>query len=246
VATQGRADLDQWVTYYKVQVSNDKLTWTEVYKNSISDDATNSFYFKGNYDRGSYVTNMFGSPADFDVTAWKFRYVKITVMDFHNWPSMRAGVITYRNRGCWCAGTYCPTGTVCSHQEGCVAPGDGTTTSIETFGHASEDSADASDEGDATPAGAAGPVGETTSPNTDSDDLWKTWGPVSVLANVLILGCLAGSACVYFVCVAHREGEIVSKAQAGMPKGKAAQWVSHNDFSPRSPGGPAKNESHPV
>jgi len=222
VATQGRADYNQWVTYYRVDVSNDKHTWTEVYvRRPRRATDGGEFYFKGNTDQNSYVTNMFGSPADYDVSTWKYRYVKITVMDFHNWPSMRAGVIIYRTRGCWCAGTYCPTGTVCSHEEGCVAPGDGSTTSIETFGHVSDDGADAGS------AGTTGTVGETeplgTSPSPNETDLWKTWGPVSVLANVLIIGILAGAACVYCACI--RRGE------KGSPVALIAQ------------GGPARNDN---
>jgi len=84
VATQGRGDAwtdgsgaSQWVTSYKVLVSNDASTWTPV-------DA--GFTFTGNVGKGDpVVRNNFAAA----VTA---RYVRIEPVTWSGRIAMRAGV----------------------------------------------------------------------------------------------------------------------------------------------------------
>eukprot|EP00808_Paulinella_micropora_P003088 g64157.t1 len=78
VVTQGRADLDQWVTQYAVETSLDKVTFTPVGT------------FSGNVDRNTQVNRMFPN----DVAA---RYFKVPTpfLTIRN-ESMRAAAISYQ------------------------------------------------------------------------------------------------------------------------------------------------------
>merc|ERR1719461_1119488 len=99
---------------------------------------------------------------------------------------MRVGVVVYQHRGCWCAGTYCPVGTVCSHQEGCVQPGDGSTQTVpdDTHNHDTENPTVSGN-----PAGAA--LGDSPSSDPEKSS-WETYGPISVLLNAIVFSCLGG------------------------------------------------------
>ena len=85
VRIQRRAYYLQYVTQFSVEYSTDDATWTGVDGGRIFDGPT---------DEGQ-VDAFFANP----VTA---RYIKITVVEFWNFPSMRAGLLG--------AATECPIG----------------------------------------------------------------------------------------------------------------------------------------
>jgi len=77
IITQGRSNVGQWVTAYKVQVSKDRKTWKDVECGRT---------FTANSDMFSKVTNMFDNP----VLA---TYVRILPQTWYGWMSMRAGLL---------------------------------------------------------------------------------------------------------------------------------------------------------
>ena len=84
VVTQGKNDADEWVTRYTCEYSShasasgsNSAHWTPVDLGHV---------FHGNSDRGTKVASAFSAP----VVAQK---VKITVLAWHGWISMRAGVV---------------------------------------------------------------------------------------------------------------------------------------------------------
>jgi hypothetical protein len=253
IATQGRRDFDQWVTYYKVEVSNDTTNWTPIYTTG------GEMIFKANTDRESYIQNWFGSPADgaAGFANYRYRYVKVTPLDNHGWPSMRVGVMLYWNGGCWCAGTHIPGGYVCSHQAGAVRAGTGYKPENTFFENNHDVSGGAvsgtpAPRGIVEPASAVGsdPSGLNESPASAAEkDLWDTVGPIAVVVNILVFGCCAGFlAAFYFVrsrkspvpaggafsATGERPGPTETKVEmSGL--GRPKQFIS-GDFSPRSPG----------
>jgi len=76
VATQGRADLGQWVKRFSVRTSENGTKWVS------------QGIFNGNFDQLSVCRVRFNSP----VLA---RFVKFTVLDYHHHPSMRVDVLVY-------------------------------------------------------------------------------------------------------------------------------------------------------
>ena len=76
VVTQGRADVDQWITAFKVTVSADGTDWMDVECGRI---------FDGNTDRSSRLTTTFEH-------AVEARYVRIHPMAWTGFACMRAGV----------------------------------------------------------------------------------------------------------------------------------------------------------
>lgn len=77
VATQGRRDDSEWVTSFRVKVSSDGSTWTDVECGRA---------FKGNVDRHTKHRALFRDPV-------QARYVRIYPMEWMSWPSMRAGAL---------------------------------------------------------------------------------------------------------------------------------------------------------
>jgi hypothetical protein len=77
IVTQGRRNADQWVTTYRVMVSDDDKEWRHVECGRI---------FDGNTDRETRVRNLFNQPV-------KARYVRILAETWNGWISMRAAVI---------------------------------------------------------------------------------------------------------------------------------------------------------
>ena len=77
LVSQGRQDFAQWVTSYKVMVSNDGKAWKDVQC---------GFVFTANRNQYSKVKALF----DKDVKA---RFVRIFPQTWNGWMSMRAGVI---------------------------------------------------------------------------------------------------------------------------------------------------------
>lgn len=75
VVTQGRANWNQWVTRYRVAISEDGGVWQHV------GDMT------GNRDRSSKVKGMFPSPR-------QARYIRIKPRGWHKHMSMRAAALT--------------------------------------------------------------------------------------------------------------------------------------------------------
>jgi hypothetical protein len=76
VSTQGRADAGQWVTSYSVSFYLDGYTLVQ--------DPT---VYDGNRDQNTIVTNNLE-------TGVRARYIRLTPLKYHNWPSMRACVGT--------------------------------------------------------------------------------------------------------------------------------------------------------
>jgi len=76
VAVQGRADAAQWVKRFSVLTSDNGTKW--VFQGT----------FIGNFDQLSVCRVSFKSP----VLA---RFVKFSVLDYHNHPSMRVDVLVY-------------------------------------------------------------------------------------------------------------------------------------------------------
>jgi len=76
VAIQGRGDSDQWVTSYSIETSEDGYNWK------------NNGKFKGNFDRDTICE----SRLDLPVLA---RHVKLRVLEYHVYPSMRLDVLVY-------------------------------------------------------------------------------------------------------------------------------------------------------
>ena len=79
VITQGRGDLDEWVTSFMVLYSNDGVNW---------DAVDNGKVFQGNSDRDTQVTNWFDTP----VTA---RTLQIKPTSWSGWISMRFDALFY-------------------------------------------------------------------------------------------------------------------------------------------------------
>ena len=77
VVTQGRRDQDEWVTSFSVQVSSDGVDWKDI---------GCGIEFDGNTDRNTKVKVFFKTPV-------KARYVRIYPQSWHNWISMRAGLL---------------------------------------------------------------------------------------------------------------------------------------------------------
>jgi len=77
VATQGRADSNQYVTSYSVEVSESGTKWE-----ALGD-------FVGNFDNLSVTRVRFEKP----VLA---RFVKFTVLKHYSYPSMRVDVLVYK------------------------------------------------------------------------------------------------------------------------------------------------------
>jgi len=71
---QGRANLDQWITKYKVRYSTNGSSWRDV-----------PGEFAGNIDRHTKRRTSF--------TAVSARYVRFVVQSWHKHISMRAGVL---------------------------------------------------------------------------------------------------------------------------------------------------------
>ncbi|XP_029197739.2 retinoschisin-like [Acropora millepora] len=76
VATQGSPSMDQWVTSYKLTFSSDGTNWNEYQNNGVVK------VFTANSDRGTIVSHKLW-PQIFS------RYVRFSVMSWHNWISMR-------------------------------------------------------------------------------------------------------------------------------------------------------------
>jgi len=75
IVTQGRANMDQWVTAAKVEVSPDNANWVTVYANtSLNSDRTTKV--NKNFPKVMYA-----------------RYIKVTPISVLNYASMRMGVL---------------------------------------------------------------------------------------------------------------------------------------------------------
>ncbi|XP_078348383.1 uncharacterized protein LOC144633376 [Oculina patagonica] len=77
VATQGRQDLDQWVTEYRVSYSNDGISFQDYEEGGYVK------IFDGNTDRDTIVRNRLQNPI---IT----RYIRINPICHHGWISLRA------------------------------------------------------------------------------------------------------------------------------------------------------------
>ncbi|XP_078346805.1 uncharacterized protein LOC144632074 [Oculina patagonica] len=77
VATQGRQDLDQWVTEYRVSYSNDGISFQDYEEGGYVK------IFDGNTDRDTIVRNKLQNPI---IT----RYIRIKPISYHGWISLRA------------------------------------------------------------------------------------------------------------------------------------------------------------
>ena len=77
VATQGRADINYWVTSYKFAYSTEGVTYDYV----TSDDGSDRI-FVGNSDRNTVVENGLDVP----IVA---RFVRLYPQTVHNWMSLR-------------------------------------------------------------------------------------------------------------------------------------------------------------
>ena len=75
VATQGRADWDQWVTAYNVSTSTDGSTFTSVGS------------YTGNTDRSTIVHRFFATPV-------RARWVRIQPTSWHGYISMRCAMVS--------------------------------------------------------------------------------------------------------------------------------------------------------
>ncbi|KAK3264714.1 hypothetical protein CYMTET_26564 [Cymbomonas tetramitiformis] len=76
IATQSRYDVNEYVTQYTVQSSNDGSSFSDV------TDSSSSTTFTGNSGYGSIVTNKFSSPV-------QARFFRITPTAAFAWPSLR-------------------------------------------------------------------------------------------------------------------------------------------------------------
>jgi hypothetical protein len=79
IISQGRANMDQWVTAARVEVSIDNLNWVTVFTNQSM-----------NTDRNTKVTNRFPK-------VMFARYVKVAPTSFSSHPSMRLGIVLREN-----------------------------------------------------------------------------------------------------------------------------------------------------
>ena len=90
VRTQRRAVSDQSVTAFTVQHSVDGFKWIDVVDRSsefgVDRSSGRAATFTPSEGASSYSDAIFTSPV-------KARYIKITVVDFDNYPSMRAGLL---------------------------------------------------------------------------------------------------------------------------------------------------------
>lgn len=77
IVTRGRANRDNWVTWYSLHRSDEGGVWTPV------DDGK---MFSANFDRSSYVIGLF-------IQSVSTSYIRITVREYFKYPSMRAGVV---------------------------------------------------------------------------------------------------------------------------------------------------------
>jgi len=75
IVTQGRANMDQWVTSAKVEVSPDNANWVTVYANTSLNSDRNTKVFR-NFPNVMYA-----------------RYVRVTPVSVLNFASMRMGVL---------------------------------------------------------------------------------------------------------------------------------------------------------
>ncbi len=75
IVTQGRANMDQWVTSAKVEVSPDNVNWVTVYANTSLNSDRNTKVFR-NFPNVMYA-----------------RYVRVTPLSVLNFASMRLGVL---------------------------------------------------------------------------------------------------------------------------------------------------------
>jgi hypothetical protein len=75
IVTQGRANMDQWVTSAKVETSPDNVNWVTV----MSSATLNS-------DRSTKISNNF-------LKVMYARYVRVTPINVTNFPSMRLGIL---------------------------------------------------------------------------------------------------------------------------------------------------------
>ena len=75
IVTQGRANMDQWVTSAKVEVSPDNANWVTVYANTSLNSDRNTKVYK-NFPKVMYA-----------------RYIKVTPISVLNYASMRMGVL---------------------------------------------------------------------------------------------------------------------------------------------------------
>jgi hypothetical protein len=78
IKIRGRGDADEWVTSFKLQVSNDCLNWTWA--------ESESKIYHGNYDRNTIVTNKLPSPI-------KCKAIRIVPWEWHVHISMRCDVV---------------------------------------------------------------------------------------------------------------------------------------------------------
>ncbi|XP_044163573.1 lactadherin-like [Acropora millepora] len=76
IATQGRPSYDQWVTSYKLLFSSDGAKWNEYQNNGVVK------VFTANSDRGTIVSHKLSPRIS-------TRYVRFSVMSWHDWISMR-------------------------------------------------------------------------------------------------------------------------------------------------------------
>jgi hypothetical protein len=77
VVTQGRRDREEWVTEFRVDVSVDGNEWLAVGCQRV---------FEGNTDKNTKVDTLFREPV-------RARYLRIYPMEWHEYPSMRAGAL---------------------------------------------------------------------------------------------------------------------------------------------------------
>ncbi|XP_066270904.1 EGF-like repeat and discoidin I-like domain-containing protein 3 [Branchiostoma lanceolatum] len=78
---QGRPNIDQRVTSYKLQYSKDRITWT-TYAGSDGSEMV----FPGNVDRSNPVTNLLNNSVD-------ARYVRFVVQSWYGHIAMRAEIV---------------------------------------------------------------------------------------------------------------------------------------------------------
>ncbi|XP_078666819.1 lactadherin-like [Branchiostoma floridae x Branchiostoma belcheri] len=94
---QGRSSQDQRVTSYKLQYSEDGVSWT-TYASSDGSERV----FPGNTDRNTPVTNLLDSPID-------ARFVRFLPQTYNSWMSMRVEVLGCSSNGVTTAQNSAPT-----------------------------------------------------------------------------------------------------------------------------------------
>ncbi|XP_071502453.1 EGF-like repeat and discoidin I-like domain-containing protein 3 [Diadema antillarum] len=83
IATQGRSDLDQWVTSYKVMCSADGTTFNPV--EEICNTSGNDTIFQGNVDRNTVVYNALPRPQN-------CQSVRVAPLTYHQYTCLRLEV----------------------------------------------------------------------------------------------------------------------------------------------------------